>query len=168
MKAWPNTQKSQEYEIKEFIKAYKGFSHGRGLSVLEEGEKPDYIVKDNKTNERFGVELTSVYLNDRSVPDVHMQKNNKHIYDCQETKDLYKKRIIEKITGKINKAKSGYNISYPLILSIYANEYIIIHMDDHEWHDFAKNNGNLWDSMGPFIEIVIWSLQNGKAFSIKK
>jgi hypothetical protein len=40
--------------------------------------------------------------------------------------------------------------------------------EDKEQHDFVKNISDLLDSIDPFTEVVLCSLQNGKAFSIKK
>ena len=167
MKKWPNTQQSQECEIKEFIRLYKIFAHGRDF-VIEESqrEKPDYIVKDVATGEKFGVELTSTYLNDRSVPDVHKKEGFKGIPYCPNEINLYKNRIIKKIKEKIEKARKEYDVICPLILSIYANEYITIHMEDNDWNTFAKENKQVLDLMQPFIEIVIWSL-HGRVFSIR-
>jgi hypothetical protein len=49
---------------------------GRFFLVHSKQEKPDYFLKDSMTGEIFGVELTSVYLHDRSVPDGHMKPIN--------------------------------------------------------------------------------------------
>lgn len=167
MKKWPNTQQSQELEIREFIRSYKVFTHGRNFAIEESHrEKPDYIVKDAATGEKFGVELTSVYLNDRSIPDVHKKDGFKEIPYCPNEINLYKNRIIEKIKGKIAKARKEYDNTYPLILSIYANEYITIHMEDSDWNAFARENKKILDSMQPFVEIIIWSLY-GRLFSIR-
>ncbi len=41
--------------------------------VHSKQETPDYFLKDNLTGEVYGIELPSVYLDDRSVPEKHMK-----------------------------------------------------------------------------------------------
>ena len=107
-----------------------------------------------------------VLLNDRSVPDIHKKNGCKWIPYCPNEINLYKNRIIEKIKEKIEKARKKYCVINPLILSIYANESIVIHMEDNDWNIFAKENAKILDSMHPFVEIVILSSQ-GRIFSIR-
>ena len=170
---WPDKEKRQTYEINEFIKAYKKFSHGRQFTIKESGrERPDFILEDTKTGECFGVELTSVYLSERSVPDAHIKNEaSEEILEipyCEKTIEEYKKRLFQSIVEKVKKARKGYDITYPLILSIYVNEYISIYIHDKEcWDSFTKEQGNFWDSIAPFTEVVFWSLPNGGVFSIK-
>jgi hypothetical protein len=70
---WPNKKEREEFEINKFVKFYE--PGGRSFKVVRRGDShfagPDYIVQDAKTGENFGVELVSVYLGNRSVPDVH-------------------------------------------------------------------------------------------------
>lgn len=165
---WPSKDKREEYEINEFIKAYKQFSHGREFTIKSRSEKPDYILEDSKTRECFGVELTSVYLSDRSVPDGHIARPDIiEIPYCENSLEQYKNRLFQTIIEKVKKEKIGYDVEWPLIFSIYVNEYISIHMREEDWNSFAKEHGDFWDSMFPFIEVVFWSLPNGGVFSIK-
>ena len=108
--------------------------NGRSFNVAERGDLcfagPDYVVEDAKTGEYFGVELVSVYLDDQSVPDVHIKSSREMVpipYDKDEVEN-YKGRLVRAIREKIEKAIS-YDKRYPLILSVYVNEYIGIHMD---------------------------------------
>lgn len=164
---WPDKNNRQSYEINEFVKNYKEFPHGRNFEIIQQSDKPDYIVKDINTNEHFGIELTSVYLDNRSVPDNHILDEDKDIPYNPQAIETYKARLKNHIIDKIEKANESYNKIHPLILSIYANEYLTIHMEDKDWQDFANKNGNIWDNMNPFTEIVLWSLAGDKAFSIK-
>lgn len=169
MKQWPNKKQHESYEINEFIKLYKKFNHGRDFDIVEHNrEKPDNIVRDKITGEYFGIELTSVYLDDRSVPEIHMKEHDVlEIPYLKEEIENYKLRIKKSIEEKIGKAKNGYDTRYPLILSVYPNEYCTIHMDINTWKSFVKENNKLFDSMAPFIEIVFWNLVNNQALSVK-
>ena len=69
---WPEDKQDRERkEISMFISAYLRLSHGRQLEVEQKRDKPDYFLKDLLSGDMFGVELTSAYLTDRSVPDEH-------------------------------------------------------------------------------------------------
>src|SRR5690606_941387 len=69
---WPNRDEREKFEIDGPIEAYERLPESRRLAIVSKGEKPDWIVADIVTGEEIGVELTSVYLDDRSVPDKHM------------------------------------------------------------------------------------------------
>lgn len=126
--------------------------------------------KDTKTEKCFGVELMSVYLDDRSVPDVHMKVINGSelkMIPCETNKiEEYKERMLEAVAEKISKAVK-YDKSFPLILSVYVNEYISIFMDERKFQSLVEANESLFDSMEPFSEIVFWPLPNGGVFSVK-
>jgi len=164
---WPRKDSRESFEINEFIKHYKRLPHGRELEIIEKREKPDYILRDPASNDYFGVELTSVYIDDRSVPNSHMKDGEGNIpYNSEEIKQ-YKQRLLKSISEKINKAKSGYETSYPLILSVYVNEYISIYIREKDLQAFVKENESAFDQMSPFCEIVFWPLPNESVFSVK-
>jgi hypothetical protein len=148
----------ESLEIQGFIKEYKRLSHGRDFVVEEEGENPDRIVRDINTNEKFGIELTSVYLNDRSVPDVHMLKEDSKIPFSLSEIEQYERRILASIVGKVCKARCLYKKEFPLILSVYVNEYISLHMGLEYWKSFSSRYDLLFDCFNPFEEIVFWPL----------
>ena len=123
---WPTKKEREDFEIKGFIEAYRRLSHGRSFVFESEGECPDRIVKDIETGENYGIELTSVYLDDRSVPNTHVKDETIPIpYDANQVK-RYEKRILVQIIDKVCKARSHYTKCFPLILSVYVNEYIKI------------------------------------------
>lgn len=155
---WPNKNKREQQESEGFIEAYRRLSHGRNFIVEKEDENPDRIVIDVETNEKFGVELTSVYLDDRSVPDQHIKTGTIDIPFDQEKIDKYEKRIIERIVDKVCKARKHYKKEFPLILSVYVNEYISMHMGIDYWKKFASKYNLLFDCFKPFQEIVFWPL----------
>lgn len=171
MSQWPTREEREVREIEGFIQNYCRLKHGRKFEIVEKQEKPDYIVKDVMTGEHFGVELTSVYLSDRSVPDEHipaMQRKGVtagNSYNEEEIKQ-YEIRIMEAIQSKVSKARKGYNTTYPLILSIYVNEYRAIFMDTDDWKYLVERNKSIFDIVGPFNEIVFWSLANNDVLSV--
>ncbi len=155
---WPKKKEREDFEIQGFIKEYKRLPHGRSFIVEEEGESPDRILRDINTNEKFGVELTSVYLNDRSVPDIHMQEEGSFTPFNQTKIEQYEKRILASIVDKVCKAMHHYKKEFPLILSVYVNEYISQHMEHKYWKSFASQYNLLFDCLTPFDEIVFWPL----------
>jgi hypothetical protein len=173
VKTWPTKEEREDLEIRGFIKHYARLPHQRTLEIVERREKPDYFVKDVATRERFGVELTSVYLTDRSVPDEHIPPRPAHLFTSGIPYDevelgRYKHRLLDAIADKVKKAKVGYDLSYPLILSIYANEYRKIFLDELlEWEQLVRDNESLFDNCYPFSEIVFWNLPNEMVFGVR-
>ena len=66
----------------------------------------------------------------------------------------------------MNKANTSYDLSYPLILSVYVNEYRSIFMDRKEWERFITDNEATFDAMHPFKQVFFWSLVNGDALLV--
>lgn len=58
--------------MESFLTAYERLAGRRFRREGPSIDKPDYRVVEPSTRLRFGVELTSVYLDDRSVPDEHI------------------------------------------------------------------------------------------------
>lgn len=171
-KDWPNKGEREKFEIKEFIKFYKELPNGKSFKIIERGDikysGPDYIVQEIVTGKHFGIELMSVYLNDRSVPDVHMKSSKEMVpipYDEGEVEN-YKRKLVQAIREKIKKAIL-YDKRYPLILSVYVNEYIRIHMDRKGFESLVRANDGLFDRMQPFNEIVFWPLPDEGVFSVR-
>lgn len=164
--SWPPKDKREDYEITEFIKAYQSLT-GRVFTIQSRGERPDYIVRDSKASESLGVELTSVYLSDRSVPDDHIAKPDPFQIPYDKSAiGKYKDRLFQAICEKVKKANNGYDFESPLILSIYVNEYLSIYMEKEDWNSFARDHESFWHSISPFIEVVFWPLCNSCVFSI--
>ncbi len=167
---WPKKDEREDYEINEFVAQYARLPGNRELEIVEKREKPDYVVRDKHTKKEYGVELTSVYLSDNSVPDEHIPTLKKRIgngIDLERGEiEKYKERVAEAVKSKIEKAKSGYDQSRPLILSVYINEYRAIFMDRKDWEEIVKKNESLFDAMSPFVEVVIWSLVNKDVFLV--
>jgi hypothetical protein len=166
---WPDKGKREDFEISGFIKSYARLPEARQFEVVSKGEMPDYTVKDVKTGEEFGIELTSVYIDDRSVPDVHIRDEEEPVeipYDRGEL-EQYTNRIIVAIIDKICKARKGYNATRPLILAFYVNEYISIYLGKPELKELVRRYKGVLDSVSPFAEIVFWNLGNREVFRIR-
>lgn len=169
---WPSKSDRETFEIAGFIDAYARLPEKRCLTVVSRGEKPDYVVRCNGDGQEFGVELTSVYLSDRSVPDEHIPglAGPPGIVDLpfiRADHERYKLRLVEAVQEKTKKARSGYNTSRPLILSVYASEYTSLFLMREELETLVKAHEPVFDTMAPFSEVVFWSLPNGGVFRVR-
>jgi hypothetical protein len=168
-KPWPeDKEERQAWELDAFCSAYNRNSDRR-LVPISRGDRPDAIVRDQASGDEFGVELTSVYLNDRSVPDHHKVAGPKVKtipYDHAAIQ-AYMLRILDAIESKTKKAHSGYDPSLPLILSIYLNEYDTIHVSEDRLDEFLEANDEMLDRCQIFSEIVLWPLGNHALCRIK-
>ena len=169
---WPGKASRENFEIDKFIAAYSRLDGSPQLTVVSKGEKPDYVVKEACTGREFGVELTAVYSDDRSVPDVHMvdPPDGKAVdipYDRRELQ-AYEGRLISAIEDKVHKARKGYDKSRPLILSIYLNEYVSIYLGKQELDAMVTRHQALFDQMAPFAEVVFWSQDNLKPYRVRR
>lgn len=170
--AWPSKEERENFEIKGFIEHYRRLPEKHTLEVISKGERPDYAVRCSNCGHEFGVELTSVYLSDRSVPDQHIPSltGPPSIVDVPFNPDehaAYKARLLSAIKVKIQKAKNGYDLSRPLVLSVYVNEYTSLFLTQEELEQWTKDHESVLDNMAPFAEVVLWSLPNGGVLRIR-
>lgn len=169
---WPNKEDREKFEIAGFIEHYVRLSEEKKLKVVAKGEKPDYVVRCVESGLEYGVELTSVYLSDRSVPDQHIP-NLEGPFEMVDVPfnhrehEHYKFRLLEAIQSKIVKARVGYDCSGPLILSVYVNEYTSIFFSREELEEWVKAHVTTFDTMSPFSEVVLWSMPNGGVFRVR-
>jgi len=166
---WPNKSDREAFEIAGFIDAYARLPQGQKFEVVSKSEAPDYIVKDQQTGQEYGIELTSAYLNDRSVPDVHMKKES-GVVDIPHDKaviEQYSKRLIGAFIEKICKARKNYKTRRPLILAVYVNEYIAVYLGKEELEALTRRYEGLFDAVSPFTEVVFWNLSNGGVFRVR-
>ncbi len=169
MTRWPNRDEREAFEIDGFIAAYSRLPGSVQLEVVQNRDRPDYIVRDVGTGKEYGVELTSVYLDDRSVPDVHMRDETgpEWIPDDEAELEKYRTRLAGSVLDKICKARQGYDCSRPLILGVYVNEYISIYMQASEVQAFVKRYDGLFEAMAPFGQVVFWNLANDGVLCVK-
>jgi len=165
---WPRKEERESLEVEGFIESYSRLPHGRKLVVLSRGECPDYLLVDQDSEEMFGVELTSVYLDDRSVPDKHMSEQEGAVFieDNPLALEKYKERLVDKVSEKIAKAEK-YSKTFPLILSVYVNEYISIYLTPEEMDQMVSKHRMIFDKIAPFSEVVFWSSPNDSVYSVK-
>ena len=163
MTTWPRKPEREQFEIEGFIAAYARLPDSRPFEVVSKGETPDYVVRDVRSGEEVGVELTSVYLDDRSVPDVHMRDDDglEEIREDEQELERYRNRLVGAILDKICKARKGYDRARSLILAIYVNEYVSMYPREAELQAFVKRYDGLFEAMTPFCEVVFWNLPNG-------
>lgn len=166
---WPDKNASEDWEINKFLKVVYACIHPeRALRIEKKREKPDYLVVDVATGKRFYVELTAVYLDDRSVPDKHKPAFEVLVgtpiiitLDRVEV-ERYKTRLVKAVQDKIHKARKGYDTSLPLILSVYVSEYVFLTGCD--LNDLVSCNGEIFNDITPFHEVVFWNLANNEAY----
>ena len=163
MTQWPKKQEREEFEIAGFIAAYSRLPGAVQFEVVRKGEMPDYVVKDLRTGQEYGVELTSVYVDDRSVPDLHMRDEPDPVWMPPDEAELerYRTRLVGAIRDKICKARKGYDRSRPLILAIYVNEYVSIYLPTLEVQELVRRYDDLFEAMAPFDQVVFWNLPDG-------
>jgi hypothetical protein len=165
---WPSKEDSQDYQIDFFIELYSGLNPTRQFTIIKKGDKPDYILEDNLSHLQLGVEVTAVYVNDKSVPKLHISDSEctRIPFDQQEI-DAYQLRVLQKIQEKINKAKHGYDLTNPLILAIYSNEYCSIYISYYDWITFFEKHRDIIESKEPFKEIALFPIQNNKILILR-
>lgn len=151
---WPTRQQRELWEIERFIEHYRHLT-GSQLTVVSRGEKPDFVVKDARTGEELGVELTSVYTTDDEVPTEHIPPGDGELPFSQKRVGRYQARLVEAIMGKAERARKTYDSCRPLILSVYANGHDSIFVD---WEDFLGQLHAQIRSIHPFKRVLFWPL----------
>lgn len=170
---WSDKPAREAWEIEQFMNHYRRLPSGRDFEAVSRGDVhgyagPDYIVRDKCTSERFGIELTSVYLDNRSVPDIHKIEQEEVLeipHDRAQFK-LYLNRLVEAVKTKI-KQSSNYDKSNPLILSVYVNEYMSIYLERYDFEQMVRENSQVFDHISPFTEVIFWSLTAIDAMSVR-
>lgn len=167
---WPDKNGREAFEIDGFIKAYARLPGSPHLTVVGRGEKPDFVVENSETKTVIGVELTAVYMDDLSVPLFHKAISSSLVgipFDRTQL-EKYEKRLISAIIEKVCKARKGYDISRPLILAIYVNEYISIYLGQPELDSLRERYKSVFEGIEPFSEVVLWNLGNAGVYQIKQ
>lgn len=133
---WPSKEEAERWEIQGFIDHYRRLPGQRTFDVVRRQEQPDWIVRDISNGELVGVELTTVYLDDRSVPDWHKRDGGLGVPYRREEISVYEWRVATAVQKKVRLARNGYDSALPLMLSVYANEYVT-----STWN---QRNGRAW------------------------
>lgn len=162
---WSNKMSREAFEIAEFIKHYEK-RYGTRFEIIEKSERPDYVVKDPVTKTLYGVELTSVYLSDRSAFEEHMHPGSEILLEDPDVLENYQKRILRAVIEKVHKARKGYQLNHPLFLSVYVHEYVAIYLGFDEWAAFEAKYKEVFTDVAPFIQVVFWPLPADYAYFI--
>jgi hypothetical protein len=164
---WPRKHEAELWEIENLIRHYQQLAGGTTFEIVRKEERPDWIVRDRSSGVLVGIELTSVYLDDRSVPDLHKRGEAMKIPYLATDVAAYGTRFADAVQKKTMLARTGYRADMPLILSIYANEYVTMHMATTEWEDVVRRHQRVFDEMRPFREVILWPLVNGGVLRIR-
>lgn len=164
---WPSRDIAERWEIDSFIDHYRRFPEHRVFEVVEKRERPDWRVRDVSNGDYMFVESTSVYESDDSVPQLHKPGDTVRIPPSQDAIVAYGERVAQAVVTKVQKARGGYDTTYPLLLSVYANEYITIHMFRREWEQLLTAHEAVFDGLAPFAEVVFWPLPNESVFRVR-
>jgi len=157
---WPDKRQREALEIEQFIFYCSRSSLARDFEIVSKAEAPDYIVCDRKTKRKYGVELTSVYKDDRSVPDHHMRSAEGLVSVPYSKEEIlcYIDRVLHAIQSKIAKAQEHYGQSYPLLLSVYLNEYVSLHLKPDHLQQMVDDHSSIFDQMAPYVGVLLWPL----------
>ncbi|MBP2626922.1 MAG: hypothetical protein H6Q68_1633 [Firmicutes bacterium] len=164
---WQDKKSREAFEIAEFIKHYERH-YGKRFEIVKKSERPDYIVRDGVKEVLYGVELTAVYLSDRSAYEEHIHHGSEILLEDPDVMENYQRRIVRAVAEKVQKARKGYELINPLLLSVYVHEYVAAYLGFDEWKAFELKYKETFTNIAPFIEIVFWPLSNGEAYFIKQ
>jgi hypothetical protein len=105
---WSTTPESESFEVDGLIEAYARLPQPIRFSIVFDGPPPgfsgsDFFVVESVQQKGYGVELTSVYLSERSVPDVHMREIDRavDIPDSREAMAAYEGQIVDAVAAKV-------------------------------------------------------------------
>jgi hypothetical protein len=98
---WPSKAQANRWEIEGFISHYRRLPGDRSFEIVRKHERPDWIVRDSANGAFLGVELTSVYLDDRSVPDVHKREGPFGIQCNEQEIAAYGARVVAAAQKKV-------------------------------------------------------------------
>ena len=122
-------------------------------SVVAKGQTASSGIK--RREKEYGVELTAVYLDDRSVMDDHrMVKSEAKSWFLHEWAQIqdYLHCIARRVEEKVSKAQ-GYDNQRDLILAVYLNERILSQYFTRELEDFIRQH-HAFRRIDPFVRIV--------------
>ncbi len=152
-----STEEQEAKEIDLFLKVYNLFEPGGPWHASTHRDRPDFIITRKSNFEERAVELTSVYLDDKSVARDHVRRVRGPIaipYDARKV-ERYKARIIRAVEKKCRSFADGFG-GQTAILSVYLNEYIAIHMSQEDLFELLLIHLPRVAGRGPFHQIVLW------------
>ena len=166
---WPSRSEREAYEVEAFIAAYELFGLGR-LDVESKRECPDFLLRNLESGAFVAVELTSVYIADRSVPDTHMVDEPGWVEmesPTEEDQLQYYERVARKVEEKITKARDHYCLDHPLYLALYVNEYMTWSFERADWQRLIEIHEPVFDAIAPFAAVVFTNVPNVCALMVR-
>ena len=166
---WPlNKEEREDKELEYCFQSWSArdssLDYGDLVSV-DRGEKPDRIIRNQKTGKEYGVELTAVYLDDRSVMDHHRMLTSEEepwfIHDPAKVR-AYLHCIVRRVQEKVRIAQN-YDNQRDLILAVYLNEPILSQYFTRELQDFIREH-QAFRSIDPFVRIVFSGIGEGVVY----
>jgi len=110
---WPSKDEAERWEIENLIRHCQQFPGATTFEIIRKGERPDWIVRDQTTGALVGIELTSVYLHDRSVPDIHWRDGMMNIpYELTEVA-AYGRRWLLPSRRRLSSPAPAIVMTYP-------------------------------------------------------
>ena len=166
---WPlNKEEREDKELEYCFQSWSArdssLDYGDLVSV-DRGEKPDRIIRNQKTGKEYGVELTAVYLDDTSVIDHHRMVKSEakswFIHEWAQIQD-YLHCIARRVEEKVSNAQ-GYDNQRDLILAVYLNERILSQYFTRELQDFIREH-QAFRCIDPFVRIVFSGIGEGVVY----
>ena len=151
------TEQQEAKEIELFLQEYNLIEPGGPWRASTHRDRPDFIITSESNFEERAVELTSVYLDDKSVGRDHVRRVRGPIaipYDARKV-ERYKARIIRAVEKKCRSFAEGFG-GRTAILSVYLNEYIAIHLSQADLLELFNIHLPRVAGRGPFNQIVLW------------
>jgi hypothetical protein len=151
------TEQREAKEIVLFIREYNLIEPGAPWTASTHRDRPDFIITSESNFEERAVELTSVYLDDKSVARDHVRRLRGPIpipYDARKV-ERYKARIIRAVEKKCRSFADGFG-GRTAVLSVYLNEYIAIHMGQEDLFELLLIHLPRVAGRVPFNQILLW------------
>lgn len=168
MEDWPNKEDRQQIELDIFLRDYSKLEYGGQIELVRWRERPDCEVRDVKTGQIFGLELTSVYLNKKRV-EKYRRGQFKVPKRDPDLIEAYQARLLKAVREKVEKARSGYEIYPRMVLGIFVGDVVAIHLDhEADWHRFCEKHRSDLEEVSPFSEVVFFNLANSMICQVFK
>ena len=164
---WPlDKEDREEKELEYCLQSWAASDpslDGHDLAYVGRGEKPDRVVRNQRTGEEYRVELTAVYLDDRSAVDNHrMVRSQMTPLLSRDPAEIhaYLNCIARRVQNAVGKAHS-YDQRQDLILAMYLNEFI--DLESNELERFVRQHP-AFQNIAPFVRIVFTGIGHGVVY----
>lgn len=152
-----DTDEREAMEVELFLSEYNVIEPGGPWIVLSHEDRPDFRIISETRGEERRVEITLVYLNNKSVIREHVRRMNGPIpipYDAGKV-ERYKRQLVQAVETKCHRFKRGFGTNLA-ILSLYLNDYIAIYLAEEDLLELLLLHLPRVAGSGPFNQIVLW------------